>query len=302
MPAPRGRDLDVTRSRLEGWFAARLPQARDLRVSGLSGPGTTGFSNDTLMFDLDWREGSEARREALVVRIKPTGHQVFPEYDLARQFRIQSLLAETDVPVARMFWEEAADAVLGAPFYVMERVDGRIPTDNPPYHVGGWVIEIAPEERAALWWSGLDVLTRIHGLDWKGLGLAFLERPERGETPLDRELSYYERYLEWAWGRRGEPHPVCTPALAWLRAHRPSEPEPTVLCWGDARIGNMMEVPRWISAGGSSWTTTTAPASRRRAFPASPIARPRSGATRNGPVIAAGTSSTTSASPPSSSP
>ena len=240
MPAPHGRDLDATRSCLESWFAGKLPSAQDLRVSGLVGPGNTGFSNDTLMFDLEWREGSAQRRQPLVARIKPTGFQVFPEYDLGRQFRIQSLLGETDVPVARMFWEEASDSVLGAPFYVMERVEGRIPTDNPPYHVGGWVSEIPEEERRALWWSGLDVLTRIQRLDWKALGLAFLERPEPGETLLDRDLAYYEGYLDWAWGRYQKHHPVCTPALAWLRANRPAEPEPTVLSWGDARIGNMI--------------------------------------------------------------
>jgi aminoglycoside phosphotransferase (APT) family kinase protein len=139
-----------------------------------------------------------------------------------------------------MFWEESDPSVLGAPFYVMQRVEGRIPTDNPPYHVGGWMTEIQPVQRAALWWSGLDVLARIHRLDWKGLGLAFLERSGPGATPLDRELAYYERYLDWAWKPERGPHPVCAPALEWLKARRPREPEPTVLCWGDARIGNMI--------------------------------------------------------------
>lgn len=240
MPAPHGRDLSATRSALEGWLAERLPEARELRISDLVGPGSTGFSNDTLMFDLEWRAGNLLRRESLVVRIKPTGYRVFPEYDLARQFRIQSLLGATDVPVARMYWEEHGDAVLGAPFYVMQRVEGRIPTDNPPYHVGGWVSEISPQERAALWWSGLEVLTRIHGLDWKAMDLVFLARREPGETPLDRELVYYERYLDWAWAAERGEHPVCGPALAWLRAERPVHPEPTVLSWGDARIGNMI--------------------------------------------------------------
>ncbi len=240
MPAPRGRDLEATRASLERWLAGVLPGARDPRVSGLVGPGTTGFSNDTLMFELAWRERGRRRRESLVLRIKPTGHQVFPDYDLAAQFRIQSLLAESEVPVARMFWEESDPSVLGAPFYVMQRVEGRIPTDNPPYHVGGWVTEIAPQERAALWWSGLEVLTRIHRLDWKGLGLAFLERPGPGATPLERELAYYQRYLDWAWDPARGPHPVCAPALEWLKANRPREPEPSVLCWGDARIGNMI--------------------------------------------------------------
>jgi aminoglycoside phosphotransferase (APT) family kinase protein len=237
MPAPHGRDLELTRKRLTEWFAERLTDASDVSVSELAGPGTTGFSNDTLMFDLGYRRGDRQHRESLVARIEPSGYRVFPEYDLRRQFRVQEMLAGTDVPVARMYWQEDDPGVLGAPFYVMARVEGRIPTDNPPYHAGGWVTEVEPPERAAMWWSGLDVLGRIHRLDWRALGFDFLAMPERGASPLDQQLHYYEEYLTWA--ARSVPQPTCEPALAWLREHRPRE-EPVALCWGDARIGNMI--------------------------------------------------------------
>jgi aminoglycoside phosphotransferase (APT) family kinase protein len=239
MPAPHGRDLELTRKRLVEWFEGVLPPgARDVRIESLSGPGTTGFSNDTLMFDLAWREGGEPRERALVVRIKPTGYQIFPDYDLARQFRIQARLAGTPVPVARMYWEEPDASPLGAPFYVMERVAGRIPTDNPPYHVGGWVTETLPEQRAALWWSGVEVLAQIHRLDWRARGLDFLDAGSRPGRHLERQLDDYARYLEWA--ARGKPMPLCEAGLAWLRANRPPPCEAPALCWGDARIGNMI--------------------------------------------------------------
>jgi aminoglycoside phosphotransferase (APT) family kinase protein len=262
MPAPRGRDLELTRRRLADWLAAQLPEAEGLRLSELSGPGATGFSSDTLMFDLDYREDDRVVHRPLVVRIQPTGFQVFPEYDLGLQFGIQQALAPTDVPTARMLWREEEAGVLDAPFYVMERVEGSIPNDNPPYHMGGWVTEIRPEERASIWWSGLEVLARIHRLDWRALGLDFLE-PEaerssepqgreapaqRGEaersserpdgTQLERHLDYYSSFLAWAWDEK--PHPTCTPALEWLYQNRPRDPEPVTLCWGDARIGNMV--------------------------------------------------------------
>lgn len=234
MPAPRERDFERTRRDLETWLAARMPAARDLAVGELAGPGTTGFSSDTLLFDVGWREGGEARRGAWVARLRPTGFGIFPEYDIARQFEIQRALGATDVPVARMLWLEEDAAVLGAPFYLMEQVAGRAPSDNPPYHAGGWVTEIPPSEREALWWSGLDALARIHRLDWRGLGLGFLDP---GGDPLAAQLAYWDRYRAFA---RGRPHPLLERAAAWLRAHRPPAPEPTVLCWGDARIGNML--------------------------------------------------------------
>ena len=188
MPAPQGRDLELTGKLLLEWISPKLGGARDVSLANLKGPDATGFSNDTLMFDLDYREGGEAKRLGLVARIEPTGYRVFPEYDLARQFKVMQLLAPTAVPVPRMHWEEPSSELLGSPFYVMERVDGRIPTDNPPYHVGGWVTEIEPAEREALWWSALDALCEIHQLDWRALGFGFLDMPELGATPLEQQI------------------------------------------------------------------------------------------------------------------
>jgi aminoglycoside phosphotransferase (APT) family kinase protein len=238
MPAPHGRDLELTRKRLTEWLEAKLVDARDVRLSELTGPGTTGFSNDTVMFDAEYSRDGARHRDALVARIRPSGYLVFPDYDLPRQFRVQKILGNTDVPVARMYWEEPDDHVLGAPFYVMERIQGRIPTDNPPYHIGGWMTEVSPDERAAIWWSGLDVLARIHRLDWKALGFDFLATPERGSNPLDQQLDAYREYLAWA--ARGKPQPTVEAGLEWLERNKPSQAEPVSLCWGDARIGNMI--------------------------------------------------------------
>jgi aminoglycoside phosphotransferase (APT) family kinase protein len=223
MPAPRERDFERTRRALETWLGRSHPGAR---VGELSGPGTTGFSSDTLLFDATWNGGGAA----LVARLAPTGFGVFPEYDVAQQFEIQRILGASDVPVARMRWLERDPEVLGAPFYVMDQVPGRAPSDNPPYHTGGWVTEVEPTEREAIWWNGIDVLARIHRLDWRALGLGFLPAPET-------HLAYWERYVAWLAGR---PKPFLSRGLAWLREHQPREPEPVVLCWGDARLGNML--------------------------------------------------------------
>ncbi len=239
MPVPQGRDLELTHKQLREWLVGQLPRAEDVRLSALHGPDATGFSNDTLLGDAHWREAGQPRSRGLVFRIKPAGPRVFPEYDLALQYRVMHILGvEGSVPVPRMLWFEEREDILGAPFYVMERVEGRIPTDNPPYHVGGWLTEIAPAERAAIWWSGIETLACIHQLDWKALGFGFLDAPERGATPLEQQLAYYQVYLRWA--ARGRSQPTIEPALEWLEANRPAEREPVALCWGDARVGNMI--------------------------------------------------------------
>ena len=238
MPTPWQRDLATDRERLGRWLAARIPGAENLRLSELRAPQSSGFSNDTLLFEAEYSRGGRVQREALVARIQPTGFQVFPEYDMGLQFRTLELLAPTEVPVPRARWLEARDAsVLGAPFYVMDQVPGRVPPDNPPYHVTGWVTEISPDERAALWWGGIECMAKIHRLDWRAVGFGFLDRPDRGKTALEQQLAYYADYLRWAAG--GREQPTVEAAFAWLREHAPSG-EPTVLSWGDARIGNIL--------------------------------------------------------------
>lgn len=238
MPTPWQRDLERDRERLTRWLAGRLPAARRLEVRELRAPEASGFSNDTLLCELWVDEGGAARRERLVVRIQPTGFAVFPEYDLALQFRVLELLGASGLPVPRVRWLEAEDAsVLGAPFYVMDHVEGRVPTDRPPYHAGGWMTEISPAERAEIWWGGIECIARIHRLDPVAAGFGFLDKPELGATPFRQQLAYYERYLEWA--ARGLPQPTVEAALAWLRRNEPEDPR-RVLLWGDARIGNII--------------------------------------------------------------
>jgi len=239
MPLAGNRDLEQTRRRLTDWLRGQMPRAENLELSELTGPPSTGFSNETLLFDASWSEDGKDLRQGLVARVKATAFQVFPEYDVARQYRVMKILgADGSVPVPRMYGFEADDRVLGAPFFLMERIAGEVPSDNPPYHAAGWVTEIDAEARGRLWWSGVEALARIHRLDWRSLGLGFLDTPGDAPTPLERQLDYYERFLGWAAG--GKPHPLECSALEWLRRHRPRDAEPVVLSWGDSRLGNLM--------------------------------------------------------------
>ena len=237
MPAPR-RDLELTQQQLREWLRGKLPGARDLTITDLRGPSETGFSSDTLMFDAQWTDATGAHLEHMVARFKPSGFTVFPTYDIARQFHVMRILGgHSDVPVPRMRWLEEDEAPLGASFYVMDRVDGRVPTDNPPYHIGGWLQDLTPVEREALWWSGLDAMTCVHRLDWRALGFAFLAQPARGATALEQQLHEYDEYVRW--GMERERYPLLARAEQWLHAHRPAD-EPVAICWGDSRLGNQI--------------------------------------------------------------
>jgi aminoglycoside phosphotransferase (APT) family kinase protein len=233
------QDLEGTRRRLGDWLQQKLPaDSRELEISALQIPQGAGHSNATLLFDARWRERGEARSGGYVARVRPSGRGVFPEYDMQLQFRCMQILGtRSAIPVPKMLWFEDDEGVLGQPFYLMEKLDGIVPPDNPPYAIAGWVAEAKPEQQDALWRRSLELLARIHRLDWQDLGFAFLDRPEYGPTGLAQQLAYYRSYLDWATG--GTPTSALVETLAWLEANQPPA-ERVVLNWGDARISNMM--------------------------------------------------------------
>lgn len=237
MPNAEPRDLDQTANQLSTWIGSKIEGSESVTISGLRGPSDTGFSSETLLFNVAWREDGEAQQQDMVIRLEPTGFNIFPSYDIPLQFRTMETLWKTDVPVPRMRWLEEDPSVLGVPFYVMDRVAGVVPTDTPPYHTAGWVSELAPERREKLWYSGLDAMARFHKLDWRALGFDSLDKPEHGATQLEQQLHYYEQYFSW--GMKRERYPVTQTALDYLYANMPNDAQQG-LCWGDSRLANQI--------------------------------------------------------------
>src|SRR5690606_13060939 len=86
----------------------------------------------------------EAVTRRFVARMAPdmADYPVFPSYDLELQHGcLRFVAAHSDVPVPDAPWLELDETPLGAPFFVMERIDGVVPPDMPPYVFGGWVLD-----------------------------------------------------------------------------------------------------------------------------------------------------------------
>ncbi|MBN2160113.1 MAG: phosphotransferase [Spirochaetes bacterium] len=226
------------KSRLEPWLQEKMPDARWITISGIQKPGM-GLSNETYLFDVTCNEGGNIISRGMVLRSVPAGHKVFPDYHLEHQFRIMKALRSTDVPVPEVYWLEEDEGVIGAPFYIMERLGGTMPKDYPSYHGEGFYFEATPEGRKKIWWGSLETVARTHMVDWEGLGLDFLGVPNGGVDPVLRQISYWERYLEWIKDDPAESHPELENALRWLRDNA-YEPGQVCLCWGDARMGNTL--------------------------------------------------------------
>ena len=235
-PTPLVEDIDNTRSKLEHWLSEYRGQA--ITIPQLSIPEATGMSNVTLLFDINWEEGGESRSEPIVARLQPEiDRPVFPDYDLSLQYEVMDVVGRSsDIPVPQLRGLETDRSLLGVQFYFMKRTDGRIPTDMPPYNMDGWMMhETSLEQRRSLWLAAVDTMARFHRLDYRAMGFDKLH--VEGKTPLQQQLDYWQHYHDWA--LEGTRHATCQRALDWLYANQPQD-EPTVLCWGDSRLGNII--------------------------------------------------------------
>ena len=221
---------------LTDWLAARLGEVRGVRIERLDAPAANGFSNITMLFDARWTDKSGLQERRFVARIQPTGEGLFPTYDVGRQFNVMRALESSSVPVPATLWLEPDSSILGAPFYVMEYVDGHIPSDDPSFAAAGWFMDLSVPQRGLLIQNALAALVDIHALDWRQLGVDWLQKPGSGSAAA-RELAYYEEFYRWA--AEGLHVPVIEAGLAWARDHIPSEKD-LVLSWGDSRIGNVI--------------------------------------------------------------
>ncbi len=226
------RDLEETKQSLEEWWSGRTGKA--VLVSDLTVP-KAGFSNETLVGTA--RVGDEV--VDFVARIEPTGHQLFLEPSAAFQAAMMKALSSTgQVPVPEVLLEESDVGVLGAPFFVMKRVDGRVPPDRPSWHEGGWTAALSVAERSMLYDNGLQVMVDLHALD-PSEGFGFLERPGQGDA-LDAYLDHVSAWHDWSKTDLVSGPDAIATALDYVRAERPDASGDVCVTWGDARVGNLI--------------------------------------------------------------
>ena len=110
----------------------------------------------------------------------------------------------------------------------MERVDGQIPADNPPYNTAGFLFDASVDQRRKLWYSGLATVAKISRLEVPRLPRIVTLRP--GESGLDENLRHWTEAMQWA--TEGKPNILLRRANDWLWAHKPARGE-TGLSWGE---------------------------------------------------------------------
>jgi aminoglycoside phosphotransferase (APT) family kinase protein len=241
------RDREQLRSALQHWLAEKLPAGADPQIPELATSSATGMSSETVIFPAVWQDGSQQRTEDLVCRIAPHPDDVpvFPSYDMRGQFEIIRLVGQlTNVPVPKVRWLEEDPSVLGTSFFLMDRIEGSAPPDNPPYTFGGnWLSDATDEQRRTMQQSTIDVLAALHAIEGAEEKFGFLFSPAEyaaGRTPLHRKVARTKAWYEWTVADSGVRSPLVDRAFAWIEDNWPADPGPTVLAWGDSRVGNVL--------------------------------------------------------------
>jgi len=228
------RDLVEAGEKVRSWLTER-DSIKDLIVRDVSTPDGAGVANETLLIDAQWSEDGRQVEDGLVVRVA-ADDSLYLDADIHTQYQMYDALAgEPGIPVPKLYGYEPDRSVLGAPFFVMRRVAGTVPADQPYYTEAGFVADAAPEQQRSLWQDAIEVMCRLHQVDTAKV--AFLNKPDRGVSGLEQDLDYWLRY--WQWSSAGREHPTLDPAAAWLKANLPAD-RPTSLGWGDARVCNMI--------------------------------------------------------------
>lgn len=227
--------IEETRARLTAWLGKRMPRAENIVISGFEKP-SVGLSNETYSLEVKWRESGANRQQKLIIRWGPPPLALYPKYDMKEQFLTFVCLAKAGIPVPKPLWLEEDESVIGHPFFIVEHVDGWIPPENPPYHVAGPLFDSTPERRARIWRKTVEVLARIHMLDWHQAALDFLGVPGVSTDPIVRHIEYFDKIMKSA-------DPPTEPTLdrvrQWLGRNVPVAAHVS-LCWGDARPTNII--------------------------------------------------------------
>lgn len=234
------RDPVATARRLEEWLT-EVGGFADVHVDDVSIPGSTGWSNETVLFDARWRDGDDLVARRLVARIAPAEYSVFPDDTFASQFAImQALATHTDVPVAEVHWFEPSSDWFGKEFWIMARVDGDIATDTPHYAAAGWLHDATPADQERAWWAGIEAMAAVHRVDVATLGpIGVRDGAGSVAGSVAEQLDFCERFLTWA--EDGTTFPLARQALDVVRLDAPADPaEGPALSWGDSRFSNLI--------------------------------------------------------------
>jgi aminoglycoside phosphotransferase (APT) family kinase protein len=166
-----------------------------------------------------------------VVRRPPLAHVLPTAHDMNREYRVLAALRDTDIPVPRVIVLCTDESVIGAPFYVMDWVDGFVVRDELPA-----AFPATPATRRAMSAALIDTLARLHAVVPDAVGLGDFGHPEGF---LSRQVRRW--WQQWEASKTRE-LPSIEELHRRLEATVPVQSPPGIV-HGDYRVDNVMYAP-----------------------------------------------------------
>jgi len=208
--------------------AAALSRYLKAHVDGFEGTLTMeqfkgGQSNPTFKLAAGGRNYVMRAKPGPAAKLLPSAHAI------EREYRVQDALSKSGFPAARMFTLCEDESVIGRAFYIMEMVEGRVLWDQS-------LPGMSPDQRGAIYAEMNRVIARLHGIDYKAIGLESFGKPG----------NYFGRQIE-RWTRQyrmseTEKIPAMDSLIEWLPKNIPAGDE-TAIVHGDYRLDNMIFHP-----------------------------------------------------------
>jgi aminoglycoside phosphotransferase (APT) family kinase protein len=227
---PPGLDLTA----FGEWLARQVPGLLTGRLSG----GVVAGGKSNLTYVVTDGTGS------VIVRRPPLGHVLETAHDMAREYRVMAALRETAVPVPEMYAVCADDTVVGAPFYVMELIEG------VPYRTAEELESLGAERTRRIGEQMVDTLADLHDVVPETVGLADFGRPEGF---LERQVRRWTAQLK---SSRSRPLEGADDLIALLRERVPAQSAPSIV-HGDYRLDNLLVNPVDEIAAVVDWEMAT---------------------------------------------
>ncbi len=157
-------------------------------------------------------------------KLLPSAHAI------EREYRVMAALADTGVPVARMFALCEDEAVIGRAFYVMEFVDGRVLWEQS-------LPGLSPDARRAIYAEMNRVIAALHRVDYAALGLADFGKPG---NYFARQIARWSKQYK---ASETEHIDAMERLIEWLPTHLPDDDGSTAVVHGDYRLDNLIFHP-----------------------------------------------------------
>lgn len=194
-----------------------------------------GTSREIWSFDAVMTGAKGTSRRSLVIRLDPAGSRI--ESSRRQEFLVMQAAYREGVRVPEMFWLCEDPSVLGAPFFIMERVEGEtIARKLLRDDIYAQAREIVIPQMA-------EILAKFHAVDPARHG--FDLPPAPGESPARFWTMHWDQIYRSV---TLDPHPTFELAIRWLLENIPPKPKRLSIIHGDYRVGNIIFGPEGVRA------------------------------------------------------